>query len=64
MASQCKRGIISGIMDNIFIDGFDIDILLYENKTNNVIANFNALLGYMYSFLKNGQCKKRISNEY
>lgn len=62
MASQCKRGIISGIMDNIFIDGFDIDILLYENKTNNVIAIFNALLGY--SFLKNGQCKKRISNEY
>lgn len=62
MASQCKRGIISGIMDNIFIDGFDIDILLYENKTNNVIANFNALLDY--SFLKNGQCKKRISNEY
>lgn len=49
-------------MDNIFIDGFDIDILLYENKTNNVIANFNALLDY--SFLKNGQCKKRISNEY
>lgn len=48
MASQCKRGIISGIMDNIFIDGFDIDILLYENKTNNVIANFNALLGYSF----------------
>lgn len=48
MASQCKRGIISGIMDNIFIDGFDIDILLYENKINNVIANFNALWDYFF----------------
>lgn len=52
------------VLWTIVIDGFDIDILLYENKINNVIANFNALLGYMYSFLKNGQCKKRISNEY
>lgn len=50
------------VLWTIVIDGFDIDILLYENKTNNVIAIFNALLGY--SFLKNGQCKKRISNEY
>lgn len=50
------------VLWTIVIDGFDIDILLYENKINNVIANFNALWDYF--FLKNGQCKKRISNEY